>query len=285
MSPTSRGPAQAHHPHPAGVPPTCPSPHWGFTHLPVLPLPPPHWGPGPPAHVHIPPPSAWPPAAPVPDPSCRPAHLLLLTVPSVLCSPHGSRPDYFPGLTHRLGCLAAIRPWPGSTGERLPGMDSAALSAQPAAITALRPGSLGPKHGHLFQTRAPVSCCHTCSQSALSQRNPRPSVSACSPSAVAQTQVHSHVLFHAPMLCESERRCPAPRDSGCEPTPAHPQMGWAPVTQGLGVCSPGGWRRGSDALKRVKWGAESSSEGKEGKARGDGRTDFALLFPLLTRNH
>jgi len=143
----------------------------------------------------------------------------------------------FPGLTHRLGCLAAIRPGQAPLGSGSQAWTQPPGPAQPAAITALvtglpastasatcfRPGLPGQLLPHLLRI-----CVFTAEFP--------PSVTACSPSAVAQTQVHSHVLFHAPMLCESERRCPAPRESGCEPTPVHPQMGWVSQSLRAWVC-------------------------------------------------
>lgn len=154
----------SHHSHPAGVPPTCPSPHWGFTHLPVLPLPPPTLGSCPPAHVHIPPPSAWPPSA---------ASLTFLqactccswTVPSVLCSPHGSRPDYFRADSSASAVWAAIRParlhwgaapqaWTQPPGPALACSHHCTCDRAPgskASATCFRPGLPGQLLPHLLR--------------------------------------------------------------------------------------------------------------------------------------
>ncbi|CAI9155184.1 unnamed protein product [Rangifer tarandus platyrhynchus] len=65
--------------------------------------------------------------------------------------------------------------------------------------------------GHLLQARDPGSAVTTPAQNLCVPAEFPPSVTACSPSAVAQTQVHSPVLFHAAMLCESEQTA-----SGCD---------------------------------------------------------------------
>ena len=159
-------------------------------------------------------------------------------------------------------------PLPGSTGERLPGMDSAALpgparSPQCACDQAACIQSIG----HLLQARDPGSAVATPAQNLCVPAEFPPSVTACSPSAVAQTQVHSHVLFHAAMLCESETRCPAPRHSGHMPTPAHPRMGWVSRSLRAQVCVQMVGGEGGLMIQREEGAAdaEGSSEGKEGK--------------------
>lgn len=159
-------------------------------------------------------------------------------------------------------------PWPGSTGERLPGMDSAAWpgparSPQCACDQAACVQSIG----HLLQARDPGSAVTTPAQNLCVPAEFPPSVTACSPSAVAQTQVHSPVLFHAAMLCESETRCPAPRHSGHKPTPVHPQMGWVSRSLRARVCVQLVGGEGGLMIRREEGAAdaEGSSEGKEGK--------------------
>lgn len=141
----------------------------------------------------------------------------------------------FPGLTPSARLSGSRPPWPAPLGSGSQAWTQPPGPAQPAAITALVTGPWVQSIGHLLQTRAPGSVVATPAHTQLSQRNPHP-LSQPVVRRLWLRQVHSHVLFHAPMLCESERRCPAPRDSGCEPTPAHPQMGWVSQSLRAWVC-------------------------------------------------
>lgn len=96
-----------------------------------------------------------------------------------------------------------------------------------------------------FQTRLLVSCCHTCSICAFTAESLPSALQAASPSAVAQDPSSQPPrCLHAP--CSAVRE-DAQRPEIQDVSPPLRILRWAgspKVTQGSGVCSPGGWRRG-----------------------------------------